>query len=448
MGLEVVDPSQRWVRRPVLSLLVRAAVFMLPVAAAVAVASALSRALPQPFDTLSTVGWWLSLACASTLVLLALERLARSFLPLASLLDLSLLFPARAPRRAAVARKVGTVHRLEERLAEARAHGVSDDASRAAETILTLVAALQLHDRRTRGHAERVRLFTDLLAEEMGLAEGDRDRLRWAALLHDIGKLAVRAELLNKPDDLTDEDWRELRHHPEAGARYCGALLEWLGPWGDAIAQHHERWDGQGYPHGLAGEDISLGARIVAVPDAYEVMTGARPYTTAMSAQAARDELARAAGTQFDPAVVRAFLNLSIRRLRWLMGPAAWVASLPFITRPAGLTPASTPVATTAVSMVAVVAGPGLTPAVRPERARAGGPGGVGGGGAGAGTAKPCARTRRRSPRSRRAPAVDQRPSVRRRHRARGTAGSDRDGAGRRRAGRRREPPRRNRGLG
>ena len=203
--------------------------------------------------------------------------------------------------------------------------------SRAAN-IITLVAAITAHDRRTRGHSERVRAFNDLIAEEMHLPEQDRERLRWAALLHDVGKIDTPVSILNKPGPLSEGEWREVYRHPENGARITAPIHGWLGPWAAAIEQHHERWDGTGYPNGLAGGKISLGARIVAVADAYDVMTSPRPYRRAMGARAAREELAvGAAGSQFDPAVVRAFLTISLGRLRRIVGPIAWLLQFPIL---------------------------------------------------------------------------------------------------------------------
>jgi putative nucleotidyltransferase with HDIG domain len=201
----------------------------------------------------------------------------------------------------------------------------------AAAQLVGLLAGLAAHDPRTRGHCERVRAYNDLLAEELGLPEADRDRLRWAALIHDIGKLKVSRRVLNKPSTLTDREWEESRQHPIRGAEIAAPLSDWLGPWALAIAEHHEHWDGTGYPRGLAGADISLGARIVGVADAFEVMTSPRPYRKPMSAAAAREELASCAGTHFDPHVVRALLNVSLGRLRRAMGPIAWFAQVPLL---------------------------------------------------------------------------------------------------------------------
>ncbi|PLS75484.1 MAG: hypothetical protein CYG61_07095 [Actinobacteria bacterium] len=323
--------GNRWRSRPVLAAVLVGIAHVVPVAAAVAASALLSRQLPAPEGALRTALSWALLLLVSTIVVFVVERLARRLLPLATLLRLSMLFPDHAPQRLAVARKAGSVHDLEHRLALARSSGLDDEPAQAAETILTLVGALHAHDRRTRGHSERVRVFVDLLADELNLPMADRDRLRWAALLHDIGKLEISPRVLNKPDKLDVLEWRAVQNHPDAGARLIRPLRPWLGRWGATIEQHHEQWDGSGYPRGLRGEQISLGARIVAVADGYEVMTAVRAYKRPMSVAAARQELTRCAGTQFDPALVRAFLNVSLGRVRWGAGPVAWLAQIPFV---------------------------------------------------------------------------------------------------------------------
>ena len=327
-----VTAEARWRRRPVASALVRYAAVATPIAASVLAAFLLGRLLPAPDTGARLLGWWLLILMVSTLALLAVDRMARRLLPLAVLLNLSMVFPDKAPDRFWVAFRAGAIRNLEQRLVDARTNGLRDAPAKAAADIITLVAAITAHDRRTRGHSERVRAFNDLIAEEMRLPEADRERLRWAALLHDVGKIDIPASVLNKPGPLTDEEWKVLQRHPEDGARITAPLHEWLGPWAAAIEQHHERWDGTGYPNGLAGTDIGLGARIVAVADAYEVMTSPRPYRRAMGTRAAREELARgAAGTQFDPSVVRAFLTISLGRLRRIVGPIAWLFQIPLL---------------------------------------------------------------------------------------------------------------------
>ncbi|MDQ1681840.1 MAG: hypothetical protein QOH99_381, partial [Frankiaceae bacterium] len=159
----------------------------------------------------------------------------------------------------------------------------------------------------------------------------ERDRLRWASLLHDIGKLHVPTSILTKPSKPTADEWETLRRHPSEGARIATALLPWLGEFSPVIEQHHERWDGAGYPFGLSHNSICRGARIVAVADTFEVITAPRPYKRPIKRDAALAELVRCSGTQFDPEVVRAFLAVDGKRMLWAMGPTSWLAGLPLV---------------------------------------------------------------------------------------------------------------------
>jgi putative nucleotidyltransferase with HDIG domain len=324
-------PGRRWVARPLVARIVQVAVLAVPLAASLTTALLMSAALPRTSDLGTALLLWAAVVVTSTIVLFAVDRIARRALPLVVLLRLSLLFPDQAPRRYRLAAQSWSSRRLRERVEAARMAGETGAPIEAATQIIGLLASLSIHDRRTRGHCERVRAYNDLLAEELGLSQADRDRLRWAALIHDIGKLRVSPRLLNKPAAPTLDEWSVLRAHPLRGAEIAAPLAEWLGPWAAAIEQHHERWDGAGYPHGLQGTSISFGARIVAVADAFEVMTSTRPYSRPVDADAARTELAACAGTHFDPVVVRAFLNVSLGRLRKVMGPIAWVAQVPFL---------------------------------------------------------------------------------------------------------------------
>ncbi|HZS15971.1 MAG TPA: HD domain-containing phosphohydrolase [Candidatus Dormibacteraeota bacterium] len=333
---EAGSPSKHaneWRARPWLGRAVRAFALLAPIAVALGVSVALAGHLPRSGALAQPVVWWACVTLAPMVAVALLERAARRLLPLAALLSLSMVFPDQAPRRFKVARRVGSPADLRRRLEEARERGLSDSTTESLQTVLELASALSVHDKRTRGHSERVRVFTDMLATEMKLSAEDRSKLRWASLLHDIGKLRVSHDILNKPGRPSAEEWEELRRHPQEGARLAGPIIDWLGELGPAIAHHHERWDGGGYPLGLAGERISLGGRIVAVADAFETMTAARAYKKPMRPEAARQELVACAGAHFDPAVVRAFLQISLRKVTRAVGLSAWVAQFPTLGR-------------------------------------------------------------------------------------------------------------------
>jgi putative nucleotidyltransferase with HDIG domain len=350
-----VSSPDRWRGRQSLSTFVSATAFLVPIALSIIAAAVVARVVATPHGVGLTIGWW-ALVLATPLVVLAVtDRVTRRLLPLAVLLKMTLVFPDQAPKRMAVARKAGSTRDLARRVQEAKDHGMRDAPVIAAEKILVLAGALNLHDRRTRGHSERVRMYTDLIAEEMKLPQVDRDRLRWSALLHDIGKVAVHPDILNKPGALDEHEWELIKNHPLEGAKLTAPLSDWLGQWADTMAEHHEKYDGSGYPRGLAGQEISMGARIVAVADAYDVMTAIRSYKPAMTPQAARAELLACAGTHFDPAVVRAFLDVSIGRVRVVAGPLAWLGSLPFLSNVPTLTQVGVAAVRTAAISVSVV---------------------------------------------------------------------------------------------
>lgn len=158
------------------------------------------------------------------------------------------------------------------------------------------------------------------LGTSLGLPDGELRRIRTASLLHDVGKIAIPAELLSKPHELSSSEWRSVMEHPKVGQ----IILEQAGAMRDAatIALHHHEWfNGQGYPHGLAGADIPIGARIVAIADAYEAMTSERPYKDALTHEEALAELRRCAGTQFDPDLVEEF----IAQIAFGAAPDAWM---------------------------------------------------------------------------------------------------------------------------
>lgn len=320
-----------WHAHPFLSALVRAAALLIPAVVAFAFSLVASRMFPPPHSVGGRVGWWLALGTLALIVLIAVQRVARRLLPLAALLNLSLLFPDQAPARYKLARRVGSPNELKRMVDDARAASADGAEALAPQTVLELVAALSVHDRATRGHSERVRIFTDMIADELKLPEADQERLRWAALLHDVGKLNVSPSLLKKPGAPTAGEWAELKRHPEDGRRLVASIAPWLGPWALAVDHHHERFDGAGYPHQLRGQQISLAGRIVAVANSYETMTAARPYKRPLSPKAARNELVACSGAQFDPAVVRAFLNVSLGRLWRTIGISAVISQIPLL---------------------------------------------------------------------------------------------------------------------
>jgi uncharacterized repeat protein (TIGR01451 family) len=350
----MAQQSGSWEGRPVWAVLIRVAAFALPLIFAILVAWQLTRALPTPETWPGVIFWWLLVMASSTMALRIADHFAKRLMPLAVLMKLSLVFPDEAPNRFGVSLKSGSANSLEELLERAEQAGRHDDLTDAAETILALAAALNAHDPRTRGHGDRVRAYTDMLGEEMGYTEEERNKLKWAAMLHDIGKLRVPAEVINSPGKLTDAEWKIMRNHPDWGMELAAPLLPWLGEFAAAIGHHHERFDGNGYPSGLAGEEIGLAARITSVADTYDVMTSVRSYKEARPASEAREELARCAGSQFDPVVVRAFLNISLGRQRWVAGPLSWLAQVPFFQ-------SALQGATTLAQNAAVAAQTGLT---------------------------------------------------------------------------------------
>lgn len=355
----------RWQARPGVAGTIRLLALCGPVGVSVAVVYGASRVLEPPAGSLALyLAWWAGLSAAATISLIGVARLSRRLLPLAALMRLSLVFPDGAPSRFRIAWRTGTITTLEERLADARRGEPSRTPLQAARLLLELVAHLDDHDPLTRGHSERVRAYAQSIGRELGLDKRQLDLLNWAALLHDVGKLEVPHEILAKKGRPTEEEWVVLRGHPSAGAQLAAPLRPWLGEWSAAIEEHHERWDGTGYPHGLAGEAISLAGRIVAVADVFDVITSSRSYKQSGSVLEARQELSRYAGTQFDPDVVRAFLAISVRQGR-LAAPLTWLAHAAVLAR-VPVTQATSGLSAGAAA-VAVGAGLGVGVAAHPS---------------------------------------------------------------------------------
>jgi response regulator RpfG family c-di-GMP phosphodiesterase len=199
---------------------------------------------------------------------------------------------------------------VEQRTAELdRALHSLEDAYRS--TLKALTASLEARDAETHGHSERVVSFSLRLGREMGLDRQQLRALEFGSLLHDIGKIGVPDGILRKPMSLTQSEWSKMREHPAHGERILRGV-EFLEGASRVVAQHHEKWDGSGYPAGLRGEEIDLNARIFAVADAFDAMTSDRVYRCGRAYEEAAAELEEFAGKQFDPQVVEAFHRVPV----------------------------------------------------------------------------------------------------------------------------------------
>jgi len=176
-------------------------------------------------------------------------------------------------------------------------------------TLRALVQALETRDFETAGHSERVVTFSLRLGFEMGLARDAMRDLELGALLHDVGKIGVPDSILHKPTDLSEIEWAKMRLHPLHGQDVLRDIPFLRGA-ARIVAQHHERWDGSGYPKGLRGEAIDIGARIFAVVDALDAMISERIFRDSRTYDEARAEIEKNTGSQFDPMVVEAFKNV------------------------------------------------------------------------------------------------------------------------------------------
>ncbi|AJC73624.1 phosphohydrolase [Pseudothermotoga hypogea DSM 11164 = NBRC 106472] len=177
------------------------------------------------------------------------------------------------------------------------------------ETIEALARAIDMRDAETYGHSERVANLTVQIAKAMGIEKEQLIHIRRGALLHDIGKLAIPDRILLKPGKLDEEEWKIMKMHP-LYAQEMLSKIEYLKSALDIPLYHHERWDGNGYPFGLKGEEIPLSARIFAVVDVYDALTSDRPYRKAWTKQEAIEYIKNQSGRQFDPKVVEVFLKI------------------------------------------------------------------------------------------------------------------------------------------
>ncbi|HMJ33766.1 MAG TPA: HD domain-containing phosphohydrolase [Baekduia sp.] len=181
------------------------------------------------------------------------------------------------------------------------------------ETIFAFVRAIDARDPYTARHSEKVAGYAVQLAHALGLPDVDCERIHLSGMLHDVGKVALERSVLHKPGALSDDEWQQVRRHPALSAHIIGAVARFA-IYVPGARHHHERYDGRGYPDGLAGEAIPFDARILAVADAYDAMTSDRSYRPALGHDEAVARLQAEAGTQFDPACVEAFAALKLDR--------------------------------------------------------------------------------------------------------------------------------------
>lgn len=179
------------------------------------------------------------------------------------------------------------------------------------DTLEALGAAIDLRDSQTAGHSKRVVAYSSKIAKELGATEQELKTIVRGAWLHDIGKLATPDAILLKPGALTQEEWLIMKRHAEIGYNLV-KRIPFLADAAEIIWTHHERWDGSGYPRGLKGTDIPLGGRVFAIADTVDAMTSDRPYRSALSFEAAHEEIHRGSGSRYDSQVVNAFLACGI----------------------------------------------------------------------------------------------------------------------------------------
>lgn len=185
---------------------------------------------------------------------------------------------------------------------------LSERPSARSKTIDTIIKTLHEKNKREEQHSHRVSELCKRTAIELECSNDEIEELKTVGLLHDIGKIVISENVLNKPDKLQEDEWEEIKRHPEIGYRLLSTIKE-MSEMAEYILAHHERWDGKGYPKSLKGEEIPLQARIISIADSYDAMISERSYRKALPEEVAIAELERNAGTQFDPKIVRVFIE-------------------------------------------------------------------------------------------------------------------------------------------
>ena len=220
-------------------------------------------------------------------------------------------------RRAAERRKLILENKEYQSFLEERVHQQTEDIKEALQrievayshTLEALISALDVREHETLRHSKRVSEYTLLIARALGIPRTELVDMARGSLLHDIAKIGISDNILLKPAKLTEEEWTEIRKHPEIGYSIINTI-DFLEGAAEMVLQHHERYDGTGYPQKLRGEQILVAARIFAVVDTFDAMTSDRPYRKALTYQDTRNEISRCCGTQFDPVIVKCFLDI------------------------------------------------------------------------------------------------------------------------------------------
>ncbi|MFH1061337.1 MAG: HD domain-containing phosphohydrolase [Candidatus Omnitrophota bacterium] len=200
------------------------------------------------------------------------------------------------------------IYRKEERLRHRRVWSRIERRN-VMRTINSLVSAIDFKDKQTRNHSDNVRHYAVAIAKAMGLSQSQIDTIKEACQVHDLGKIGVHDNILTKPGKLTEQEFKEMKLHSLAGAVILKPF-HFLDKVVLIVRQHHERYDGTGYPDGIKAEKIDIGARIMSVADSFDAMTSKRPYRNPISKEDALAELQNFSGTQFDPKIVEVFIKL------------------------------------------------------------------------------------------------------------------------------------------
>ncbi len=193
-------------------------------------------------------------------------------------------------------------------------HKLIENRSTRSRIISSLEKTLEERDYETEEHMKRMKLLSKKMGQRLNLTQSELDELNLLATLHDIGKIALADHIILKPGKLTSDEWKTIKKHPEIGYRIASQSPELI-LIADSILSHHEKWDGTGYPRGLKGDKIPFAARIISVLDAFDAMTNDRPYRKAIGRDRAMDEIIRCSGTQFDPKIVSAFIELATKEV-------------------------------------------------------------------------------------------------------------------------------------